>query len=85
MSIAVIPEAIAMLYGSKMLGKEKSRFLLTSKLISLAIIIIGFILLGPILGIIGLAIIFVVMATFQACFLAITDKIENGEQNVKQH
>jgi len=25
------------------------------------------------------------MATFQACFLAITDKIENGGQNVKQH
>ena len=48
-------------------------------------VVIGFILLGPILGIIGLAIIFVVSATFQAGFLAITNKIENGEQNVKQH
>ena len=85
MSVAVVPEAIVVLYTSKMLGKEKSKFVLTSKLLALSIIVIGFILLGPILGIIGLAIIFVVAAIFQACFLAITDKIENGEQNVKQH
>ena len=85
MSVAVVPEAIVVLYTSKMLGKKKSKFVLTSKLLALSILVIGFILLGPILGIIGLAIIFVVSATFQACFLAITDKIENGEQNVKQH
>ena len=85
MSVAVVPEAIVVLYTSKMLGKEKSKFVLTSKLFALSIIVIGFILLGPILGIIGLAIIFVVSATFQAGFLAITNKIENGEQNVKQH
>jgi len=85
MSVAVVPEAIVVLYTSKMLGKKNSKFVLTSKLLALSILVIGFILLGPILGIIGLAIIFVVTATFQACFLAITDKIENGEQNVKQH
>ena len=85
MSVAVVPEAIAVLYSSKMLGKEKSKFVFISKLLGLSILVIGFILLGPILGIIGLAIIFVVTATFQACFLAITDKIENGGQNVKQH
>ena len=83
MSIAVIPEAITMLYTSKMLGKEKSKFVLAAKLISLVIIVIGFILLGPILGIIGLAIIFVAPITLQAGMLAIADKIENGEQNVK--
>ena len=85
MSIAVIPEAITMLYSSKMLGKEKSKFVLIAKLLAVSIIVIGFILLGPILGIVGLAITFVIAATFQACFLAITDKIENGEQNVKQY
>ena len=85
MSVAVVPEAIVVIYTSKMLGKKKSKFVLTSKLLALSILVIGFILLGPILGIIGLAIIFVVTATFQACFLAITDKIENGEQNVKQY
>ena len=85
MSLAVVPEAISVLYSSKMLGKEKSKFVLAGKVLALSILVIGFILLGPILGIIGLAIIFVVTATFQACFLAIADKIENGGQNVKQY
>ena len=85
MSIAVIPEAITMLYSSKMLGKEKSKFVLIAKLLAVSIIVIGFILLGPILGIIGLAIIFVAAVTLQAAMLAIADKIENGEQNVKQY
>ena len=85
MSIAVIPEAITMLYSSKMLGKEKSKFVLITKLVALATIIIGFILLGPILGIVGLAITFVIAVTLQASILAVADKIENGEQNVKQY
>jgi len=83
MSIAVIPDAITTLYSSKMLGKEKSKFVLITKLVALATIIIGFILLGPILGIVGLAITFVIAVTLQASILAVADKIENGEQNVK--
>jgi O-antigen/teichoic acid export membrane protein len=83
MSIAVIPDAITILYSSKMLGKEKSKFVLITKLVALATIIIGFILLGPILGIVGLAITFVIAVTLQASILAVADKIENGEQNVK--
>jgi O-antigen/teichoic acid export membrane protein len=83
MSIAVIPDAITILYSSKMLGKEKSKFVLITKLVALATIIIGFILLGPILGIVGLAITFVIAVTLQASILAVADKIENGEQNDK--
>jgi O-antigen/teichoic acid export membrane protein len=83
MSIAVIPDAITILYSSKMLGKEKSKFVLITKLVALATIIIGFILLGPILGIVGLAITFVIATILQASILAVADKIENGEQNVK--
>ena len=71
--------------SSKMLGKEKSKSVLAARLISMVVIVIGFILLGPILGIIGLAIIFVAAITLQACILVIADKIENGEQNVKQY
>ena len=85
MSIAVIPDAITILYSSKMLGKEKSKFVLIVKLVALATIIIGFILLGPILGIIGLAITFVIAAILQAIILAVADKIENGGQDVKQY
>ena len=83
MSIAVIPDAITILYSSKMLGKEKSKFVLITKLVALATIIIGFILLGPILGIVGLAITFVIAVTLQAIILAVADKIENGGQDVK--
>jgi len=66
-----------------MLGKEKSKFVLIVKLVALATIIIGFILLGPILGIVGLAITFVIAAILQAIILAVADKIENGGQDVK--
>ena len=84
MSLAVIPEAITILYSSKMLGNEKSKFILIAKLLSLVTIVIGFILVGPILGIIGLVIIMVSASVLQAVFLVITDRIQNGEENVKQ-
>ena len=84
MSIAVIPEAITMLYTSKMLGKESSKFVLIAKMIALVTIVIGFILLGPILGMTGLAIIFVIAVMLQASFLAVANKIQDGGYDVKQ-
>ena len=50
MTLAVVPEAITMLYISKMLGHEKSKFILIAKLVSLITVIVGFIILGPIFG-----------------------------------
>ena len=73
MSLAVVPETITMLLTSKMLGQEKSRFILIAKLISLVITIIGFIVLGPIYGIIGLAFVIVASSIIQVIFLIITD------------
>ena len=83
MSFAVVPETITMLYMSKMLGQEKSRFILIAKLISLIIIVIGFILVGPIYGIIGLATILVIASVSQTGFLVISDKISKGGKNVR--
>ena len=83
MSLAVVPEAITMLYVSKMLGKEKSKFILIGKLSSLCVIVIGFIILGPIFGIVGLAIVMVCASLLQAVFLATIDKIQDGGKNVK--
>ena len=40
MSLAVVPEAITMLYVSKMLGQEKSKSILIAKLIGLITIIL---------------------------------------------
>jgi O-antigen/teichoic acid export membrane protein len=73
MSIAIVPETITMLYMSKILGKEKSKIILISKLISLSILIIGFILIGPIMGIIGLSIIMVLASISQTSILALSE------------
>ena len=83
MSLAVVPEAITMLYMSKMLAREKSKFVLIAKLISLTTIVIGFILLGSVFGIIGLAAIIVSASVLQASFLGITNKMLEGKENVK--
>tara|TARA_B100000949_G_C13864584_1_gene277999 strand:- start:79 stop:297 length:219 start_codon:yes stop_codon:yes gene_type:complete len=72
-----------MLYMSKMLAREKSKFVLIAKLISLTTIVIGFILLGPVFGIIGLAAIVVSASVLQASFLGITNKMLEGKENVK--
>jgi O-antigen/teichoic acid export membrane protein len=83
MSLAVVPEAITMLCMSKMLAREKSKFVLIAKLISLFTIVIGFILLGPVFGIIGLAAVIVGASVLQAGFLGITSRMLGGKENVK--
>ena len=81
MSLAVVPEAITMLCMSKMLGQEKSKFVLIAKLAALLTIIIGFIVAGPILGIIGLAIIVVIASILQAGILWFTSKMLENKKN----
>jgi len=83
MSLAVVPEAITMLYISKMLGHEKSKFILIAKLVSLITVIVGFIILGPIFGIIGLAGVIVIASVLQAGILAFSNKFLEGEKNEK--
>ena len=83
MSLAVVPEAITMLYMSKMLGREKSKFILIAKLVSLITVVAGFIILGPIFGIIGLAGVIVIASVLQAGFLAFSNKFLEGEKNEK--
>ena len=83
MSLAVVPEAITMLYISKMLGSEKSKFILITKLISMIVVIVGFIILGPIFGIIGLAGVIVISSVLQAGFLALSNKFLESEENEK--
>jgi len=76
MSIAIIPGMFSLLYTSKLLGLEKSKFVLISKIIATSSLIIGFIILGPIFGIIGLASVFVLTTVFEACFLFSISKIK---------
>ena len=76
MSIAIIPAMFSLLYTSKLLGLEKSKFVLISKIIATSSLIIGFIILGPIFGIIGLASVFVSVSIFEASFLFSINKIK---------
>jgi len=71
MSLSVIPATVSMIYTSKFLGLEKSKFVLISKIISLITIISGTVILGSIFGMIGLAIAFVLSISVEAMILAL--------------
>ena len=76
MSIAIIPATITLLYTSKLLGMEKSKFVLITEIISTSALIVGFIILGPIFGVIGLASVFVLSVTLEATLLFCMTKIK---------
>ena len=74
MSVGVVPGTISILYSSKFLGMEKSKFVLTTKLVSLGIMFGGFLYFGPIYGAIGLAWIIVAIFTWESIFLFIMNR-----------
>ena len=75
MSIGVIPGTISILYGSKFLAMEKSKIVMTPKLISLGVVIGGFLYFGPIYGTIGLALVIVAALTQESIFLFIMNRM----------
>jgi len=74
MSIGVVPATIAILYGSKFLGMEKSKIVMTAKLVSLVAEIGGFLYFGPIYGTVGLAWVIVTALTWESIFLFIMNR-----------
>ena len=74
MSVGVVPGTIAILYGSKFLGMEKSKIVMIPKLISLIVEIGGFLYFGPIYGVIGLAWVIVTTLTWEAIFALIMNR-----------
>ena len=74
MSIGVIPGTISILYGSKFLAMEKSKIVMTPKLISLGVVIGGFLYFGPIYGTVGLAWVIVTALTWESIFLFIMNR-----------
>jgi len=69
LSWVVIPDTIILIYTSKLLGSERSKFVLTSNVISTCILIVGFIVLGPMFGIFGLAGMVLLSACIQCIIL----------------
>ena len=74
-SLAIIPITISLMYNSKFLGTEKSKFVFIGSGIFLSIQILGIILLGQIYGILGAVIALILAATIQAIFLIISNEI----------
>ena len=74
MSVGVVPGTISILYSSKFLGMEKSKFVMTTKLVSLGVLFGGFLYFGPIYGAIGLAWIIVAVLTWESIFLFIMNR-----------
>ena len=74
MSLGVVPGTISILYGSKFLGMEKSKIVMITKLVSLGIVIGGFLYFGPIYGTVGLAWIIVTALTWESIFLFIMNR-----------
>ena len=74
MSLGVVPGTISILYSSKFLGMEKSKFVMTAKLVSLGVMFGGFLYFGPIYGAIGLAWIIVAIFTWESIFLFIMNR-----------
>jgi len=74
MSLGVVPGTISILYSSKFLGMEKSKFVMITKLVSLGVVIGGFLYFGPIYGTVGLAWVIVTALTWESIFLFIMNR-----------
>ena len=63
-----------MIYTSKFLAIEKSRYVLCSSLIGVITQVIGVVILGPFFGIIGIAISFLISSVTSSMFLVTINK-----------
>jgi len=74
MSISVIPSTINLMYTSKLLGNEKTKFLLMGSSIYLIILISGIIILGLTYGINGMAVAIIISTSAETCFYYFINK-----------
>ena len=74
MSISVIPSTINLMYTSKLLGNEKTKFLLIGSGIYLITLILGIIILGLIYGINGMAVSIIISTSAETGFYYFINK-----------
>jgi len=75
MSLGIIPGTADMVYTSRLLGSEKSKFVLIAGLISLSIMIVGMIVLGSSFGTTGIAITYVLALSVKATYLLCINRL----------
>jgi O-antigen/teichoic acid export membrane protein len=80
LSFHPIPGTIGLMINSKFLGMEKNRLVLIGTIISLSVNISGVIILGPLLGIVGTSLAFVLSSTANCAYLIImNNKMKSGK------
>jgi len=86
MSFAIVPITVSLMYNSKFLAREKSRYVIIGSMIFLSIQITGILVLGTTFGINGVAISTVLGAISEAIFLVCIDyfKKDDYEFGTKQ-
>jgi O-antigen/teichoic acid export membrane protein len=75
-SLAVIPNTIILIFSSKFLGNEKSRFILIGTIIYAIVYLSLIVFLGPIYGIHGLSMSFLIGSVIYSIYLAVMYKIQ---------
>ena len=75
LSLSVIPMAVQSIFTSKLLGQEKTKYILMSYLISISIFFPGIIILGNEFGAEGIASAFVLSQTASAIFLVLAAQL----------
>ena len=71
-SIAIIPATITQFYTSKLLGMEKSKMILVSRILMAITTIIGILLLAPTFKIVGASVAFVLARIIEVVFLVLS-------------
>ena len=81
-SIAVVTTTIAKIYVSKFLGLEKSRIILYGRILSVIGMVISLLILGPMFGIVGISIAFVISsAVYTSTLVYYNKKTEKSTNN----
>ena len=75
LSLSVIPMAVQSIFTSKLLGQEKTKYILMGYLISMSILFPGIIILGNEFGAEGIASAFVLSQTASAIFLVLAAQL----------
>ena len=79
LSLGIIPATIGIFYESKLLALEKGKFPVISKSIGVVVLVVGFLILGPIYGIIGLSVIIVISSLSETVFIIIASRTLNSK------
>jgi Na+-driven multidrug efflux pump len=73
LSLSLVPASVNIVYSSKFLGKENSKIILIDTLLLLASYVVSILIIGSTLGVVGIAIAYVISITIPAIFLIIVD------------